>query len=941
MSTIGLKNKIALFNELYEEIAGHGRNGDTELAHINKYEAAVLKAMGGSATVNTVTGLREYWDDDDPAPAPAPAGSTTVTQVSDLPEYFKPYVEELFATAQDVYEKPYVPYGHELVEGEDAEGNVTYDVQKMPDIIDPVTGIASPAGKRLADVTEEQATAFGGLRDLFTQVDPTTGQRSFRDPTAAGFEEAKRLAARGARGFDELAERDPVTGEIITSAAESFKTKYMGPYSGAVTEIQIREQEKAQELQRQQRQQAARMASALGGSRYGIETALAGNLDAQLLDDIRKKGLESAYTQGLETFQADRDAAARGAGQRSAMTAEKFGQQLKGLGALQSTGETQRAIAQQPLDIGYEEFARQQKFPRTNLQELSGILRGFQVQPTTYQTSQTYKQPPSLGQQLLAAGTLGAGISKGLGSSLLGKSARGGGLMSVVPERYAKGDTVPTLKRMLQGLGLSKQDLIELMSQEQGLGYVTDRFPDDEVDSRPSSVRRPPPGARQRRLEKLPGQKKSPSTTDEIRGWGGLGGLPSMDEIIEWFGSEKKKPQRGPSRGRSIRDVAKQRLLKGGPRPVAPLDLIYDESITEEAVNVPFNVPSSGKIQMYKKPPPWSRHRAAPVRSSDKQNGLAAIYDEPVPPPSSAEDDAVRDRVLNTRSLQYWAAYGTSEEKRIAQKAMGKGGPYVDRKAIEALKDAFTPIPVDPEDVRPRHPKDVRATVDEHFTHPGPYEAIGIGKDWKVDEHLTHPGPLADRGRDYEGDLYRGQYDPEDFPMGDEYIKTDFDEIIEEVSPSTKADAKKGDGTLFDWDQFAPYAAAYLELQGTPEGAEGLRKLDPTGDMLKKAQMEYYKGLGAKARDWAKDAARKGTLANLKLRVKTSMDATKAELASLQGKEGTAQWTDMSEENKARVKKLRERLDSLNTIWGAFGTVSESNPATAILERDQLGIPVK
>ena len=35
MSTIELKNKIALFNELYEEIAGHGRNGDTELAHIN------------------------------------------------------------------------------------------------------------------------------------------------------------------------------------------------------------------------------------------------------------------------------------------------------------------------------------------------------------------------------------------------------------------------------------------------------------------------------------------------------------------------------------------------------------------------------------------------------------------------------------------------------------------------------------------------------------------------------------------------------------------------------------------------------------------------------------------------------------------------------------------------------------------------------------------
>ena len=119
MSTLTMKHKIDLFNKLYKEIAGHGINGDTELAHVNKHEAVVLKAMGGSGTVNAVTGLREYWGGDDPAPAPAPAGNTTVTQVSDLPEYFKPYVEELFATSQDVYEKPYVPYGHQLVKGED------------------------------------------------------------------------------------------------------------------------------------------------------------------------------------------------------------------------------------------------------------------------------------------------------------------------------------------------------------------------------------------------------------------------------------------------------------------------------------------------------------------------------------------------------------------------------------------------------------------------------------------------------------------------------------------------------------------------------------------------------------------------------------------------------------------------------------------------------
>jgi hypothetical protein len=43
-------------------LAAKGRNGDTELAHVNPEEAALLHAMGGSGTVNPRTGLREYYD---------------------------------------------------------------------------------------------------------------------------------------------------------------------------------------------------------------------------------------------------------------------------------------------------------------------------------------------------------------------------------------------------------------------------------------------------------------------------------------------------------------------------------------------------------------------------------------------------------------------------------------------------------------------------------------------------------------------------------------------------------------------------------------------------------------------------------------------------------------------------------------------------------------
>jgi hypothetical protein len=46
-----------------EQMAGmaqQGRNGDTQLAHINAEEAAVLKQMGGTGTINPATGLPEY-----------------------------------------------------------------------------------------------------------------------------------------------------------------------------------------------------------------------------------------------------------------------------------------------------------------------------------------------------------------------------------------------------------------------------------------------------------------------------------------------------------------------------------------------------------------------------------------------------------------------------------------------------------------------------------------------------------------------------------------------------------------------------------------------------------------------------------------------------------------------------------------------------------------
>jgi hypothetical protein len=46
---------------LAQELPKHGRYGDSIVAHINPEEAALLKSLGGSGTINPVTGLPEYW----------------------------------------------------------------------------------------------------------------------------------------------------------------------------------------------------------------------------------------------------------------------------------------------------------------------------------------------------------------------------------------------------------------------------------------------------------------------------------------------------------------------------------------------------------------------------------------------------------------------------------------------------------------------------------------------------------------------------------------------------------------------------------------------------------------------------------------------------------------------------------------------------------------
>ena len=80
--------------------------------------------------------------------------------------------------------------------------------------------------------------------------------------------------------------------------------------------------------------------------------------------------------------------------------------------ALTGIGQQQRAMQQASMDMGYQDFLRQQGFGQQQLGFLGGLLRGVPVQPQ--QQISTYQQQPGLFQTALGAGLSGLGLYKGM-----------------------------------------------------------------------------------------------------------------------------------------------------------------------------------------------------------------------------------------------------------------------------------------------------------------------------------------------------------------------------------------------------------------------------------------------------------------------------------------------------------------------------------------------
>lgn len=401
------KFKVWLFNTLYKDIAAKGDAGDTELAHINPFEAKLLLAIGGSGTINKKTGLKEFKG------GGGGGGGTQTSYSTNLPEYAKPYYEELLKqTGQQVYQT-------------DESGKVTGVKEYTP-----------YTGERVAGFTPQQEAVHAATAGL-----ARPGQFGAAT-TGLGTGATMGLGA-GAAGLGQAFAYAPTTtyGGIFTPGAASA---YMSPYQSNVTDIAVREARKQADLDKAAGALGAIGRGTFGGARQALMQAEQGRGAAQNIADLRAKGQQEAYTNAQQQFQADqlRRLQAEQLNQQAAqyqagigkdiglagLTAGLQGSQALGaLGATQqasdierlkaqaaSAGESQ-AMAQEKLNQQYQTWQEQQNYQKAQLDYLSNILRGNAGALGSTQVA--YTPAPSLASQLGGLGLAGLGLYNVLGKA--------------------------------------------------------------------------------------------------------------------------------------------------------------------------------------------------------------------------------------------------------------------------------------------------------------------------------------------------------------------------------------------------------------------------------------------------------------------------------------------------------------------------------------------
>lgn len=340
---------------------------------------------------------------------------TTTAYQTNLPEYAKPYVENMLNAAQkQVYNddmtsfRPYTPYS-----------------------TDPSKYFAGPSGL--------QQSTYGEAANM---------------QTPGGFGAAQGLTGLAAMGqmgagrqFQQMA-TDPRSIQA-----------YMSPYMQNAVDVEKMAAARDFQIAQPVRQAMATRAGAFGGSRQAIENAEAQRGLMSRLGEIQAKGTQQAFQNAQQQQQFGANLGLQGlqgASQSAGLLGQLAGSQQQAdiarLGLQNQLGGQQQQYQQGIINQAVQDYATQQQYPMLQLANMSNLLRGLPMQSAT---TQTYQAAPNALSQLGGLGATALGV---YGASGGFRAAQGGEVKSYAEggevDSYAPGGVVGGVEAQLMQMDI-------------------------------------------------------------------------------------------------------------------------------------------------------------------------------------------------------------------------------------------------------------------------------------------------------------------------------------------------------------------------------------------------------------------------------------------------------------------------------------------------------
>jgi hypothetical protein len=396
--------------------------------------------------------------------------SQTTTYSTNIPEYARPYVENMLeSTQKQIYNedmtgfRPYKPFSSNVEnyfagfsplqqQAQQATGQLA-----VPGQIGAGSNLVGTAGQgslgahRYGQQLGQESLGYGGAAAGMSGMGFGAGQRFEQMATSPGAQAA-----------------------------------YMSPYMQNVVDYQKSQALRDYNIGSQMRNAQAAKSGAFGGSRQAVVEAEAQRALGSQLQGIAAQGSQKAFEDaqrqmqfgsqlGLQGLQAGYQGlgmglqgvqGAVGAGQYGLQGLQQAAQAGLGLGQLGSQqlaaqkdiiglqnqmGAQQQALEQQKINQQIQDYAIQQQYPMMQLGMMNAMLRGLPLQT---QTTQLYQAQPTTLQQ--GIGLIGAG------STLFGGKAAGGAIKEYreggIAEAYKYGGAIsdPELEAMAEKLSVAQ-----------------------------------------------------------------------------------------------------------------------------------------------------------------------------------------------------------------------------------------------------------------------------------------------------------------------------------------------------------------------------------------------------------------------------------------------------------------------------------------------------